>query len=309
MAFLYCTSLTSITIPASVTSIGSDVFYCWWSSSLTSITYVGTTAQWEAIEKGANWDGGYDYTLTCLGDATDTPDTTDTTDTPDTPDTPAAPTPTEGLDYILSSDNSSYHVIYSGNCTATEIVIPSTYNGLPVTGIVDEAFLGSSITSITIPASVTRIDTLALTGCTKLSSITIDSANPVYHSAGNCIIETATKILIIGCNTSVIPDDGSVEIIGGNAFSSAVELTSVIIPEGVTEIEWYAFSDCTSLSSITIPNSVTAIQALAICFSSNLTEVTYNGTMEEWEAIEKEDEWLYDTGEYTVHCTDGDIYI
>ena len=156
---------------------------------------------------------------------------------------------------------------------------------------------------------MTRIDNLAFRGCSALSSITIDSANPVYHSAGNCIIETATKTLVVGCNTSVIPDDGSVTTIGEYAFDGSVSLTSINIPESVTLIEWFAFRGCISLSSVTIPNSVTAIQASAITFSSNLTEVTYNGTMAEWEAIEKEDEWLYNTGEYTVHCTDGDIAV
>lgn len=52
-AFYNCSGVTSITIPASVTSIGYDAFYgC---SGLTSINYSGTKAQWNAIEKGADW--------------------------------------------------------------------------------------------------------------------------------------------------------------------------------------------------------------------------------------------------------------
>ena len=53
-AFFGCTSLSSITIPNSVNSIGSHVFQnC---MGLTSIYYQGTRSQWEAINKGSDWD-------------------------------------------------------------------------------------------------------------------------------------------------------------------------------------------------------------------------------------------------------------
>lgn len=53
-AFSACSSLTSVTIPESVTSIGDTAFYeC---TSLTSITYQGTQAQWNAVNKGSDWD-------------------------------------------------------------------------------------------------------------------------------------------------------------------------------------------------------------------------------------------------------------
>jgi hypothetical protein len=48
-----CSSLTSITIPNSVTSIGSSAFNgC---SGLNSITYEGTQEQWNVVSKGTNW--------------------------------------------------------------------------------------------------------------------------------------------------------------------------------------------------------------------------------------------------------------
>ena len=53
-AFDYCDSLTSVTIGNSVTTIGHDAFaYC---ASLTSITFTGTVEEWNAIEKGSNWN-------------------------------------------------------------------------------------------------------------------------------------------------------------------------------------------------------------------------------------------------------------
>ena len=57
----------------------------------------------------------------------------------------------QGLRYTLNSDKRSYSVSGIGSCTDTDIFIPSTYNGKPVTGIGEEAFRLGSFTSITIP--------------------------------------------------------------------------------------------------------------------------------------------------------------
>lgn len=65
-AFVDCNSLTSIVIPNSVTTIGRYAF--WDCDSLTSITFTGTYAQWEAIQKGYNWNDGVPAEkVICLG--------------------------------------------------------------------------------------------------------------------------------------------------------------------------------------------------------------------------------------------------
>ena len=129
------------------------------------------------------------------------------------------------------------------------------------------------LTSITIPDSVTSIGNSAFSDCTGLTSIIVDDGNTKYHSSGNCLIETTTKTVILGCKTSVIPSDGSVTGIGSYAFSGCSGLTSITIPDSVTDIGDSAFSGCKGLTSITIPDSVTGIGSYAFYGCSELQNI------------------------------------
>lgn len=67
-AFAYCSSLSTITIPASMTSIGPESFRnC---TSLTTINYEGTMEQWNAIELGKGWKNGIPATEVICSDGT-----------------------------------------------------------------------------------------------------------------------------------------------------------------------------------------------------------------------------------------------
>ncbi|MBO4933588.1 MAG: leucine-rich repeat protein [Clostridia bacterium] len=113
----------------------------------------------------------------------------------------------------------------------------------------------TSLKSIYIPASVTNEDG-AFVGCESLETITVAEGNEVYHSSGNCLIETATGTLVAGTGNSVIPDDGSVIRIYSNAFGGRVGLESIVVPESVTRFESSVFGGCRNLKSVVIKGSV-----------------------------------------------------
>ena len=154
---------------------------------------------------------------------------------------------------------------YSGS--ETVLSIPSQINRMPVVGIASlEAYyhcgFPDTITSITIPNSVTIIGNGAFAGCSGLTGITIPSS--VTRIGDRAFSECA------GLTAVTIPE--SVTAIGDSAFSGCSGLTRITIPDGITHID-YAFTDCTSLATITIPGSVTSING-AFSRCTSLTAVT-----------------------------------
>ena len=84
-------------------------------------------------------------------------------------------------------------------------------------------------------------------------------------------------------------------------------LTDLIIPSGVTSIGVMEFHDCTLLRSVTIPDSVTSIGRGAFYNCHSLRSFNFEGTKEQWNAVEKAKYWDANTGDYTINCTDGII--
>lgn len=180
------------------------------------------------------------------------------------------------------------------------------------TKYIDEgAFLDcTSLREIAIPKNVIEIRSGIFEGCKNLKKITVASDNPKYHSIDNCIIETQTKCLVAALSDAVIPADGSVTIIGQGAINKQAKLKTIYIPEGVTEIADWGVYNCAALENITIPSTMKKIGHQAFGSWDSMPKdknITYNGTMAQWDAMEKNEFWDDGMGNYTVHCTDGDI--
>lgn len=249
----------------------------------------------------------------------------------------------EGLLCERNDDGVSFTVVGIGSCTDTDILIPDAYKGYPVTGI-NGAFLEcSDLTSISIPDTITRIDGGAFAYCNGLTSLVIPDSvtyigNDVFLRSNNLtnIIMPAnathvgqyafadcynlTSIVIpygvteifyysfVNCgnlNNIIIPD--TVLRIQQCAFQSCVNLETVAIPEGVEEIEQSVFMWCTRLKTVTIPSSIKYIGNSAFSECDALTDIYYNGTYEQWKALNKDSNWISTGINFTLHCTDGDF--
>ena len=174
---------------------------------------------------------------------------------------------------IVKGGNSYYYYYYSYytsddvigefafyNCRSlTSVTIPSS-----VTSIGKYAFSGcSGLTSVTIPSSVTSIGESAFSGCRSLTSVTIPSS---VTSIGE-----AAFLDCSGLTSVTLPS--SVTSIGWSAFRGCSGLTSVTLPSSVTSIGGSAFEGCSGLTSITLPSSVTSIGSSAFSRCSGLTSV------------------------------------
>lgn len=145
------------------------------------------------------------------------------------------------------------------DCTGlTSITIP---DGL--TTIKEGAFQGcTGLTSITIPESVTTIEEGAFQGCTNLSDITIPD---IDASTIHTVFDGAAI-------TSVTIAEG-VTSIANEAFKDCEDLISVKLPSTLTRIGDHAFDMCSSLAEIEIPESVTYIGPGAFLNCSDLTRI------------------------------------
>ena len=254
-AFKGCSSLTSITIPDGVTSVGDSAF-----CGCGSLTNVIWNAE-NCIEAGSNnypiFSGCLKLSSITIGENVKT-----------------IP------DYAFYGCSSLTNITIGNGVTSignsafedcrnlTNVTIPDG-----VTSIGNYAFSGcSGLTSVTIPDGVTSIGSSAFEGCSGLTSVTIGNGVTFIGSSA-----------FYGCDLLIYNEYDSAYYLGNdtNKYVVLIEakrtsIASCDINDSCKIIYNYAFYDCSSLTSITIPDGVTSIGDYAFDGCSSLISVIWN---------------------------------
>lgn len=164
--------------------------------------------------------------------------------------------PTKGLKYELSYDQTYYEVSGIGTANTSKIVIPQTYNNLPVNGIAFSAFRKcKDIMEVVIPEGVTYIGLEAFSKCYNLKTVELPQSLTRINSYafGECSY----------LQNIVIPSN--VEVIEADAFYGCSYLKSITIPKSVTKIGGNPFTYCTNLNSIVVEEDNTIYDSRNNC--------------------------------------------
>lgn len=218
-----------------------------------------------------------------------------------------------------------------------EVEIKSKVKGKAVTAISSEAFTGTRVTSVIIPASVKNIGEKAFSNCDTLETVTMNVGlekigKYAFYHCDNLVSATLPSGVkeigdsaFYGCtrlDNVVIPS--TVKAIGSTAFSRCAMLSNLVIENGVKSIGYAAFEECTRLAEVTLPDSVESIGMRAFYRCSimrilnigsgiisigesvleecvNLEVINYKGTENNWSLVTKGDYWRKNAGEFTVN--------
>lgn len=140
-------------------------------------------------------------------------------------------TPVEFFTFELNNDsvygNDSYMITGAAKELPADVVLPKSYNGLPITTIAQSAFVNNTnIQSLKISDTIVAIGLWAFEGCTSLKTVEVAS---------------------------------SVKFIMAYAFRGCTALESVTFNEGLECIMTGVFRDCSSLKSLAFPQSTILI--------------------------------------------------
>lgn len=209
--------------------------------------------------------------------------------------------------FKLSEDGKSYKVaLFRSSSTSTEVEIPATYNGLPVTSIGETAFTnGSKITKLTIAESITSIESGALKGCDILKELVApffgasatdaeSTFGYLYGESGKLqslhVPETIETITLT--KQEVFPTSSfeglnfikkitlqNAKDIKTRSFYDMDGLETVVLNDGITELPSEAFSSLPALKEIGLPNTlVTYNNSIS---STGLTKITFPASVQE----------------------------
>lgn len=169
-------------------------------------------------------------------------------------------------DYAFTGCSSLNSVKFSGSC---DFIYNNAFSNLPITSfkfpnskveLEEYIFLGcSKLATIEIAANTEIADNLGsiFQGCSALKNIKVDSANQLYSSNGNLLMNKAGDEIILAVSGATygaykIPD--GVKKIAAGAFSGIQALTTLDLNQ-VEEVGKYAFAECGSLTTITFPQN------------------------------------------------------
>ena len=172
--------------------------------------------------------------------------------------------------------------------------------------------------SIRIPARVTEIGSNVFAHCTALKSVELAEGITKIPSMGFYFCESLERVVIpssvtkigywafYGCRSlTEITAPGELTHLGSGAFSHCDALTTVTLSGHLTELGDNVFSYCPALTSVTLPGGLPPLSSNLFVECRNLKSITFRGTVDEWKAIPKQYAWREKSVIQTVICTDG----
>lgn len=238
---------------------------------------------------------------------------------------------TESLEYTLSEDGTYYIVSGIGTVTATEITVPAYYEGKPVKAVGEDAFKNQTrITSVTLPDGIESIQKNAFFGCMRITDFTVPrSLTTVGEDAfRGCKIERVeVKSFGAWCAIDFEDLDANPMHSGALFTMDGEPISKIVFDENETKIKKYTFAGCKNLVSIVLPKkleticegafySCTALEQIEMFKDTKrmenrsfegcvrMSEIRFDGTLTEWNAMEKEKRWDYSTVSYSLICSD-----
>lgn len=126
-----------------------------------------------------------------------------------------------------------------------------------------------------------------------------------FYKQGNEYRKQFTMFNLILIKAGINPLLYVTEVPKGYLYDS--DIPSFVIPNGIKIIREYAFASCSNLKTITIPKSVTLVCEHSFAHCKSLKKILYEGTKKEFDSIEFEIDWSYNTFADEIICTDGKL--
>lgn len=144
-----------------------------------------------------------------------------------------------------------------------------------------QAFYGcTALESLTLSKSLTTFNSSVVSGCSKLAAINVSAdGQGTYYSSANGILYNADKSALVtyplAKTDAEVVVDSNVKVIYANAFANNQNVVTVVLPEGLVEIQDGAFDFCYGLTTVNVPSTVQKIGKNAFRYCEDLANVTF----------------------------------